>query len=102
MSENSYNSNVKTTIFADLLNTNSKSNKKKNKTDAPDYYAKKQREYRRRKYANDKSCWKKCFYAIEINGKKYYYMSPKDIKWEKIDRKLIDADVEGNIFVKAF
>ena len=77
-------------------------NNKQNKTDDPDYYPRKMREYRKRKYANDKSCWKRCFYAVEINGKKYYFMSPKDIKRQKVPRKLIDEDIEGQIYVKAF
>ena len=106
MPDCSDNKNAKTNKIGDLLVNNSQkkttnNEKRKNKTDAPNYNALKQREYHKRKYANDKSCWKRCFYAVEINGKKYYFMSPKDIKWEKVPRKLIENDIE-QICVKAF
>ena len=105
MSDSSYNKIATTTKLGDILSDKSKvktTTKKQNKTDDPDYYPRKQREYRKRKYANDKSCWRKWLYVVEINGKKYIFLSPKDVKIEKVEKKLINEKAEGSVYIRAF
>ena len=108
----------KTTKLGDLLNpknrnqneskNNNQSKKHKNQiktkniTDQPGYYAQKMREFRKRAYQKDKSIWKKYLYAVEINGKKYCFLSPRDVKIERVEKKLVNQDKDQEVFVKVF
>lgn len=74
--------------------------KSKNLTDEPGYYAKRMREYRKRKRAEDKTYGKQFVYAVEINGIKYCFLNPKDVIIEKIDKRVLNDN--NKIYVKAF
>ena len=56
------------------------------------YFAQKMKESRMRRKNADKLFYKKYLYTIEINGKKYVFLSKQDIKINKIDKNNLPSD----------
>ena len=71
-------------------------------TDDPDYYPKKMREYRKRRSNADKLFYKKWIYTIEMNGKKYCFLNPKDVKIEKVSKNVLYNDDSQSNYVVMF
>ena len=61
------------------------------------YFAEKMREYRKRKKQADKFYYKKLYFTIELDGKKYLFLNKDDIKINKIYKKDITPE-----YIKTF
>ena len=61
------------------------------------YFAEKMREYRKRLKEVDKHFYKKQYYTIELNGKKYLFLNRQDVKISKIFKQDITPE-----YIKTF